>query len=77
MTHITVHYTKQERERNDRVDRRVYFLVGGYGVLIHNELEVLRELISLEVGRWAELVCTDLLNLQVQLSNRVSILVGY
>ena len=56
MTHITVHHTKQERERNDRVDRRVYFLVGGYCVLVHNELEVLRELISLEVGWWAELV---------------------
>ena len=48
MAYISVHHTKEERERDDCVDGRIDLFIGRHGILIHNHLEVLCKLVRLK-----------------------------
>lgn len=52
MTNVTEHDSEEERERDDRKQPRIDFLVGCDPIAVHDGLEALRELIGSDECGW-------------------------
>ena len=65
MANVSVHDSKKKWKAHYREDSWVDLLVRRHGILVHNHLEVLGELIRLKLSRRIELRRIDLFNLKV------------